>query len=73
MKKLFQLLIDTSGQSVAIAVMTGLLGGLASAGVIALINYGNNHPDTSKGYLALKFGRCGSLTITGCPHSCCLP
>jgi putative pyoverdin transport system ATP-binding/permease protein len=65
MKKLFQLLINTSGQGVAIAVLTGLLSGLASAGVIALINYAINQPDVSKGYLLLAFiGLCLTLLVS---------
>jgi putative ATP-binding cassette transporter len=65
MRKLFQLLINTSVQSVTIAVLTGLLSGLASAGVIALINYGINQPEISKGCLALTFiGLCLALVVS---------
>jgi putative ATP-binding cassette transporter len=60
---LFRLLLRTSGRSVALAVAIGLAGGLASAGLIALIQHalaGN----TSGPLVAAFAGLCGVVLIT---------
>jgi hypothetical protein len=44
---LFRLLLSTSWLSVTFAVGAGLLGGICSAGLIALINYAIAHPQWS--------------------------
>jgi putative pyoverdin transport system ATP-binding/permease protein len=64
MKKLFQLLLQTSGKGVVVAVLAGLVGGMASAGVIALINYGISHTEGARLYLGLIFiGLCLVLLV----------
>jgi putative pyoverdin transport system ATP-binding/permease protein len=66
---LFRLLLSTSWLSVTFAVVAGLLGGICSAGLIALINFAIAHPQSSTLTLLLGFlGLCllllGTMTYS---------
>jgi putative pyoverdin transport system ATP-binding/permease protein len=66
---LFRLLLNTSWLSVTLAVGAGLLGGICSAGLIALINFAIAHPQSSTLTLLLGFlGLCllllGTMTYS---------
>src|SRR3954470_23914707 len=69
--KLLRLLLRTSGRSVALAVAAGLAGGLASAGLIALIQTALASPGRpASGYpatgtvVAAFAGLCGVVLVT---------
>jgi putative pyoverdin transport system ATP-binding/permease protein len=66
---LLHLLLSTSWLSVAFAVVAGLLGGICSAGLIALINFAIAHPESSSWMLLMGFiGLCllllGTMTYS---------
>lgn len=62
---LLRLLLRTSGRSVALAVAAGMLGGLASAGLIALIQTALASPGHAAGTIAAAFvGLCGVVLAT---------
>jgi putative pyoverdin transport system ATP-binding/permease protein len=66
---LFRLLLSTSWLSVTLAVGAGLLGGICSAGLIALINYAIAHPQSSTltllmGFLGLCLLLLGTMTYS---------
>jgi putative pyoverdin transport system ATP-binding/permease protein len=66
---LFRLLLSTSWLSVTFAVIAGLLGGICSAGLIALINFAIAYPQSSTLTLLLGFlGLCllllGTMTYS---------
>jgi putative pyoverdin transport system ATP-binding/permease protein len=66
---LLHLLLSTSWLSVACAVVAGLLGGICSAGLSALINFAIAHPESSSWMLLMGFiGLCllllGTMTYS---------
>jgi len=66
---LFRLLLSTSWISVTFAVGAGLLGGICSAGLIALINFAIAHPQSSTltllmGFLGLCLLLLGTMTYS---------
>ncbi len=63
--ELIRLLLSTSWKSITLAMLTGLLSGASSAGLIALSNTTSRGTNLANGILALGFlGLCLSLLIS---------
>ncbi|NJR75716.1 MAG: cyclic peptide export ABC transporter [Scytonema sp. CRU_2_7] len=66
--KLIQLLLKTSWKNVALAILTGLLSGASSAGLIAIINISLTNTELPKFVLASSFiGLCLLILLTTAP------